>query len=456
MAPNLLNDPIPNLFKAIAVPASVGYFFNTMYNVIDNYYAGQLSVEAIAALSISFPVFFMIIALGVGISQGTTAILANVLGEENPEESRHYAHQAVVFGVMMSLLLTALGLYTSPALFQLLGAEDNYLETALAYMDVIMYGTVFFMLNFILNGILSAHGDTHSYRNMLLLGFILNFILNPLFMFGFGFVPPLGIAGIAWATVLIQVITTLYLAYKVWQRGQLQFTALGPFKPDRKALSALFLQGYPASLNMFTVALGIFIITYFLSEYGKTAVAAYGVAIRTEQIFLLPTIGLNIATLSLTGQNNGAGKFARVKEVYRCALRYGFYIAVVGGIGLLLLKDLSLRIFTDDETVLDIGNSYLLIASFLIWFYSALFVTVSLLQGLKKPIYALWVGLSRQIVFPIILFSLGTYVLKLGVWNIWVSIAVITSTSTIVMLMIGRHHLNQLGVSNEAVSEESI
>lgn len=444
MTPNLLKDPIPQLFKAIAVPASVGYFFNTMYNVVDTYYAGQLSVEAIAVLSISFPVFFMIIALGVGVSQGTTAILSNVLGEKKPEEATHYAHQAIVFGVIMSVLLTGLGLLASPSLFQLLGAQEEYLDTALAYMDVIMYGTLFFMLNFILNGILSAHGDTRSHRNMLFLGFLLNLILNPIFMFGVAFIPELGIAGIAWATVLIQVVTTVYLATKVRKLGQLQFTRVAPYKPDVKALRALFQQGYPASLNMFTVALGIFIITFYLSEYGKTAVAAYGVAIRTEQIFLLPTIGLNIATLSLAGQNNGAKNYDRVREVYRSALRYGFYIAVVGGVAMLLLKDLSLRIFTEDDAVLSIGNSYLLIASFLIWFYSALFVTVSLLQGLKKPIYALWVGLSRQILFPIIFFSLGTYVLKLEVWNIWASIALITSLSAVVMLAIGRYHLNRL------------
>ncbi|MDF1667584.1 MAG: MATE family efflux transporter, partial [Planctomycetota bacterium] len=174
------------------------------------------------------------------------------------------------------------------------------------------------------------------------------------------------------------------------------------------------------------------------------------VAIRTEQIFLLPTIGLNIATLSLAGQNNGAKNYERVREVYRCALRYGFYLAVIGGIAMLLLKDLSLRIFTDDEAVVEIGNSYLLIASCLIWFYSALFVTVSLLQGLKKPIYALWVGLSRQIVFPVLFFSIGTYVLELDVWNIWASIALITTLSTLVMVAIGRYHLNRLEETDQS------
>lgn len=458
MPPNLLKDPIPDLFKAIAVPASVGYFFNTMYNVVDTYYAGQLSVDAIAALSISFPVFFLIIALGAGISQGTTAILSNVMGEEDSGESVRYAHQAVVFGLGMSAVLTVLGLLASPSLFRLLGAEEEYLETALAYMNVIMSGTTFFMLNFILNGILSAQGDTRSHRNMLVLGFLLNLALNPLFMFGFAFIPALGIAGIAWATVLIQVLTTIYLAYKVWQSGQLQFRSLKLYMPDWKALNAVFQQGYPASLNMFTVALGMFIITFYLSEYGKKAVAAYGVAIRAEQIFLLPTIGLNIATLSLAGQNNGAKNYDRVREVYRYALRYAFFIAIIGGLGLILLRDFSLRVFTDDEQVIEIGSSYLLIASFLIWFYAALFITVSLLQGLKKPIYALWVGLSRQIVFPILFFSLGTFVLKLEVWNIWASIALITSLAAVIMIFIGRAHLRRLeepvqGSQGKPVSE---
>jgi putative MATE family efflux protein len=442
---DLVNDPVPKLFRAIAVPASVGFFFNTMYNVVDTYCAGLIDVDAIAALSISFPVFFIIIALGSGISQGTTALIANVLGDGERELAKHYTRQAIVFGILLSLIVTPIGYYLAPSLFKLLGAKDAYLQTALQYIQVIFFGAMLFINNFILNGTLSAYGDTKSYRNTLLLGFVLNMILNPLFMFGIeGFIAGLGISGIALATVSIQGVSTFYLGVKARRIGALTFPSVRAFLPRRTAFAAIFQQGYPASLNMLTVALGIFIITYFLGEYGQNAVAGYGIAIRTEQICLLPTIGLNIATLSLVGQNNGAGRTDRVKEIYHCALRYGLYISIIGGVLLYVFGEMSLRLFTESEVVVEIGAGYLLVAAVLIWFYVALFVTVSLLQGLKRPIYALWVGLCRQLVFPTLFFWLGTKVFKLEIWNIWASIAIITITAALIMLGIGQYHLGKL------------
>ncbi len=448
---DLVNDPIPKLFAALAIPASVGFFFTTMYNVTDTWFAGQLGTQELAALSISFPVFFIIIALGVGISQGVTALVANFLGKGSTEQATAYASQAISFGLLLSALATVTGLLSAPRLFGLLGAEDAYLNTALTYINTIFFGAFTFFLVFIFNGILNAYGDTKSYRNVLVGLFFLNVFLNPLFMYGLGPVPGLGFRGIALATITAEFLGMIYMLLRVLQRNALARCSWRMFRPRPDVFREIFQQGYPPALNMLLVAVGIFIITYFLAHFSQNAVAAYGVATRIEQIFLLPSIGINIATLSLVGQNNGAGRPERVRAVYSAALRYGFYVAVIGGAGLLLSGPWLIRRFTDDLEVVAIATQYLRIASFLIWFYIILFSTISALQGLKHPLYGLAVGLVRQIVLPIIFFSTAIYLLDLGLLSIWVSIAIIVVLSAGVMYLVGKHYMRKiLAAAHEA------
>lgn len=139
----LTTKSIPQLIKQIAVPASVGFFFNTMYNVVDTFFGGLISTQAIAALSLSFPVFFIIIAFGSGIGTGATALISNSLGSNNQTEAKKFTAQSLSFTVIVSLFLTFVGVIISPPLFKLLGASGEYLELALSYINVIFYGTIF-------------------------------------------------------------------------------------------------------------------------------------------------------------------------------------------------------------------------------------------------------------------------------------------------------------------------
>ena len=149
----LTTKPVPQLIRQIAIPASVGFFFNTMYNVVDTFFGGLISTQAIAALSLSFPVFFIIIALGSGIGTGVTALVSNSLGSNNQTQAKRFAAQSLSYAIIVSLFLTFFGVFVSAPLFRILGASGEYLELALSYINVIFYGTIFFVLNFTLNSI---------------------------------------------------------------------------------------------------------------------------------------------------------------------------------------------------------------------------------------------------------------------------------------------------------------
>jgi Na+-driven multidrug efflux pump len=188
---------------------------------------------------------------------------------------------------------------------------------------------------------------------------------------------------------------------------------------------------------MVTVGLGIFIITYFISHFGEVFVAAYGIATRIEQIFLLPTIGLSIAALSLVGQANGAGDMKRVHEILRLCLRYGLYIMTAGTVCIFFFAQPLMDFFTNDSAVINAGTFYLRIAAFLTWAYVIMFTNTSALQGMKRPMFALWLGLFRQIVAPVIIFTLFSKFF--GVHGIWWGIAVITWSATLITIFYLRH-----------------
>lgn len=431
---NLTKGDISKQIKMIAVPASVGFFFNTMYNVVDTYFGGLVSTDALAALSLSFPVFFIIIALGSGISSGSSALIANALGAQDEKRANSYALQALSFSVIISFFLTVGGYFMAPYLFKILGAEGAYLNIAIEYINIILLGSVFFGLTFVINGILNAEGDTKTFRNFLIFGFFLNCLLDPMFMFGWLGFPAMGLTGVAWATVLIQVIGTVYMGRILAKKNIFCQECWHLFYPQKEYFKEIARQGFPASLNMMTVAVGVFIITYFVAPFGNAAVAAYGIATRIDQIAVMPSIGLNVAALTLVGQNNGAKKFDRCLKVFKIVMRYGLLLALLGIVGVYFFAEGLMSFFTKDPEVINIGMHYLYISILIYGAYTILYIIVSVLQGLKKPNFALWIGTYRQILAPIIFFYVFSQIFGWGIDGIWWGIFAINWTAVIISL----------------------
>ena len=436
---DLLTHPIPGLIRKLAVPTSIGYFFNTMFNVVDTFYGGRISTEALAALSLSFPVFFLIIAIGAGISSGATALIGHALGSGDRPGARHLAGQTLSFGLVHGALVAVIGLLLAPSLFSLLGARGVVLDLALQYMSVIFTGSIFFLVNYVLNAILNATGDSRSFRNFLVTGFFLNLVLDPWFLYGGFGIPPLGLSGISWATVTVQGLGNCYMLFRVWKSGMLADFRWRELIPDRRAYLELARQGFPSSLNMMTVAIGIFVITWFVGRFGSEAVAAYGIATRIEQIALLPVMGMNVATLALVAQNNGARQLERVVQTIGTALKAGIILMSLGTVAVFLGARPLMRLFSEADSVVEIGVGYLRVEAFVLIAYVILYTSVSVLQGLKRPVFPLLIGLVRQIVLPLPVFYLFAVVLGWGLAGIWWGILVVTwGTAGVSLLYVAR------------------
>jgi putative MATE family efflux protein len=445
---SLTTDPIPRLTWRIALPASVGMFFNTMFNFVDTYCAGLLGTDALAALSVSFPLFFMMIAVGSGLSQGATAMIANALGKPDLPSARHIFAQSLVFALIAGVAIGMLGLWTGPALFRRLGADGAYLDRTLRYMNFIFAGAPFFVLSMAINAGLSSQGQTIPYRNVLVAGFFANAALNPLLMWGTPLTPALGVGGIALATVIIQAGSCAYL----WLR--LRGTPLGEhlpapaYRPDAMAMRGIAGQSIPAALNMITIALGVFVMISYVKHFGQGAVAALGIATRIEQIVLMPAIGLGSAMLSIVGQNHGAGLPLRVREAWLTNVIHGAGMMILGGAGVWLFGESLMAVFTSDPDIIGKGGDYLRVAAITLAAYPILFVTVFMMQGLRRPGYGLWIGIYRQIAAPVAIYQLLAFTLGWGIGGIWWGMAIVTWSAALFTLWWGWRVCRKL-VSNQ-------
>ena len=438
---DLGNEQIPKLVRQIAIPASVGMFFNTMYNVVDTFWAGQLSPEALAALSLSLIPFIGLLAVGIGLGQGASALISNAMGAEDDDQAGRLMAQALSLAFVVSVVVVALGLVVTPFLYRGMGASGEYLELSLDYMNWLIYGSGAFIFAFVINSGLNAQGDTKSYRNALICGFFANVILDPLFLFGWGPFPALGLEGIAISTVLIELGVVTYLSIKLLSSKLGGNLSTRKFSLQVKLIIDLVKQGFPASLSILFISLNFYVILHFISDFGKTSVAAYGVSTRIVQVMLLPSIGLNTAALSLTGFNFGANNLERVNQTWRTCFHYSLLLTTFGGILLFCFPEFLLRLFTDSEEIIEVGPTLLRIEAVLLTAYTTIFLGTSVLQGLKKPMFGMILSIYRLVVAPVIFFWLFSDLLGYGLNGIWAGIFLTTASGALITWFVLRKTL---------------
>ena len=312
---NLTSNPIGQLLRQIAIPSMTGSLFQTLFNLVDTFYAGKISSEALAALAKSFPLYFIIVSAGIGIVAGCNSLIANSLGSNNRVAASIYTYNALVYAFLLSIIITLIGTFFSYDILKFMGSTDDSIILAKEYIDIIFFGTIIFLILTSFNAVLNAQGDTKTYRNVLIIGLIFNIILNPIFIFGLFFIPAFGIAGLAISTILIQFCACIYLYFKVNNTQLKIIPKISNFYIRRNFMINIFNQSIPITLALFLVATGSYILLSFINIFGDQAVAGYGAAVRFEHLFSLPVIGLNTAVISIAGQNFGARRYDRVKEV---------------------------------------------------------------------------------------------------------------------------------------------
>jgi putative MATE family efflux protein len=434
---DLTDGPISGHFRTLAIPAAMGMLFTTLYNVVDVYYAGQLSTEAQAGLAVGFQAFFIMMAVGFGTGSAMSAVVGNARGKKDDATARKIAMQGLSFAVAAVIVLMALGALGGPYMIALVSEPGGYRDAANSYFYWLLASLPGFLIAYAANGILQAHGDSVTMQRAMMAAFFANIFLNPLFIYGIpGLIPGMGFNGIALATVISQTGVMVFVLRAVLALRVIKGAKLPELAPNISTYKEIFGQMIPTTFAFLVMFISGFVVQYALKGFGGHAIAAYGIALRIEQILLLPVLGMTGALLPIAAQNFGAGHYDRVRDSVWFCWKLGLVMTIGAAPVLWFGGGIAMSLFTDDQAVIEVGISYLRVDSFLFVLYMMLFSINSFLQALKRPIWTLWISIYRQGFGVAFFVWLLIGVLGMDVWGVWLGIAIAVSTGWAIAVVI--------------------
>ena len=406
---NLLKDEVSLLVRKLAVPASVGTLFQTLYTIVDTFYAGKISPEALSALSKSFPIYFLIIATSIGVTVAGTSLIGSSIGEKNEKNVLNYFGNVIIYSIIISIVVSILGFAFGEKIFLLMNSSQEVTILGLEYINVIFLGTILFILVVALNSFLHAEGDTKTYRNVLIFSFFLNIILNPIFIFGFLFIPPLGITGIGIATLIAQFVSLMVILIKILNNKRIKQITLDHFKAKFFFLKNIFFQSMPITIAILGYSIAATVVFTYVGLFREYAVAGYGSATRIEQVVLLPILGINTAIISIIAQNIGAKYYYRVEQSYFTSIKYGVFIMLIAGVVIFISADIVPKFFSSNPDVIMHGSMYLKISAFILPAYPIFFLSNGFFMALKKSEKAMVNNIARNVIVPVLSFYIAKY-----------------------------------------------
>ena len=299
---SLTKDDIQPTLVAMTLPMLVGMITLMTFNLVDTFFISMLGTVQLAAISFTFPVSFTLISLSIGLSIGTSAVIAKALGAGSLTEARTDGQVALCLSALLVAVLAVLGYVFTVPLFTALGADTDTLSYIRQYMDIWFCGAVLLVLPMVGNAVLRASGDTKTPSIIMACSGLVNAVLDPILIFGLGPLPAMGMHGAAIATVISWVFGSALILYLLVKRGLITTNWIKPvllLSICRKILRI----GLPAAgANMLTpLAMGI--LTAIMASYGAAAVAAFGVGARLESIACLVVLALSMTLPPFVSQN---------------------------------------------------------------------------------------------------------------------------------------------------------
>ncbi len=409
----------------LSVPIVIANLLQTAYQITDTFWVGRLSAEAVAAVSLSFPVNFLLIALGGGLALAGTVLIAQYKGKGDTQMMNHIAAQTLLMVVVVSLVLSGVGFTLSEPLMRMMGAAPEVLPDAVRFTQISFLGFVFVFAYFVYQSLMRGIGVVRAPMFIVLLTVVLNLFLDPLFIFGYGLVPAMGVSGAAMATLITQATATA-IGLTLMLRGKNGFhLKVSDFRPDWFFIHKAFHLGWPASIEQSTRALGMTIMTMLVSTFGTVTVAAYGTGIRVLMFVLIPAMGLSMATSTLVGQNIGAGKIGRAARTNAIGSVLAFGILTVIGIFLFpMALRLSSLFIPESGAAIEQSATFVRIMALTFGFIGVQQVIIGTLRGAGDTRASMIIALVTQWLIQFPLAYILAYHTALGQEGLWWSFAI--------------------------------
>jgi len=418
----------PLLFK-LSIPAMIGMISNALYNVIDTVFVGHgAGALAIGGLTIAFPFQLIIGAFALMYGVGVASVISRKLGEKKPEEAVAAASNAFLLTFITSLLILLIGEVFLKRILLFFGATEDILPHATNYMRIILLGAPFLSFSMCANNILRSEGAAKIAMNIMLIGTILNVILDPIFIFIFD----MGIRGAAIATIISQMTGSLYaLSFFIKGKSSLKFE-LKLFKLKLIYIKEIILLGLATFIRQIGTSFMALAVNNMVKIYGGDfAIAAFGMVNRFLTLVLMPIFGMNQGLQPIIGYNFGAKQYDRVKQVLKVAIFITSSIGFLFSIVAFIFPEVLLKMFTTDPNLLQISSQALRIIISTMVLLGLQSCGTTYFQAIGKSIPSIFLGMSRQfiILIPLVLI-LPRFFGLIGVWFAFPSADILASLIT--------------------------
>ncbi len=415
--------PVMPLVISMALPMTISMLVNALYNIVDSYFVAKISEDSMTALSLVYPMQNLITAVTVGFAIGVNAIIAFYLGAKKSEAANQAASMGMLFNIIHGILLNIGCIAVMPAFLRIFTKDSNILKMGLDYSNIVFMFTIPISISISFEKIFQSVGNMKVSMICMILGCVTNIILDPLFIFGIGFIPELGIKGAAIATCIGQLVTLSGYIIAYFVRPIPAKIRIEYMKFDSTLCKKMYAIGIPATLNLALPSIQISALNGILSAYSAGYVLVLGSYYKLQTFLYLTVNGVVQGMRPLIGYNYGAGEKKRVRNIFKSALILIVGVMVIGTILCLIIPDKLIGLFTNKANTIEIGKTALRIIS-LGFIVSSVPVAVSgALEGLGKGKESLVISILRYIVIMIPLaFFISRIVGATGVWHaFWIT-----------------------------------
>ena len=434
---DLSGGSIPAHLRRIAIPYCIGITFAVLYSLVDAFFAGLLSTDALAALAISFPIFYVLTSIGMGVNAAAVALIGNALGSGNLGYAKRLACQGLSYAVTVSALLGVIGFTVMPWLVDAVTGPGPVRDLAVRYLNILFIALPAFVVFFYANGILVTQGSAIMIMRAQIATVLSNIVLTPVMIFGIpGLVGGLGFHGIAVSSLIVQTCAMLYVLRAVLRSEVMRHEVPASYRVRRDDFRDFTAQTLPTGIALSLIVFSGYIVQLYLQAFGSQMIAAFGIGVRVEQLFLLPGVALAFALRPIVARNYGANEYGRVREAFIYCCKSGLLLMSLAAVAICIGRHLAMRLFTDDPDVVRAGAHVLLVLGLLMPFTFLMFSVQSLLQGMKHSTWVLWIIIYER-GFGIAFFcALFVVVWGMSTWGVWLGIATSIVSGTLLAFVI--------------------
>lgn len=439
MPRNLTEGSIVKALLALAVPIVGANLLQTAYQLIDTFWVGRLGSEAVAAVSMSFPVVFFLISLVSGFTIAGTILVAQYKGARDQARVDHVAAQTLMANVFASLVVAASGYFASPLLMHIMGAPSGVFGPAVAYLRITFVGMIFLFAYFSFQSLMRGVGDVKTPLYIVFGTVALNAVLDPLFILGWGPIPALGVAGAALSTVLCQGLAAVIGLSLLFSGRYAVHLRVANLPLHWALLGRLVKLGAPSSVEQSMRALGIAIMMALVARFGTTPLASYGIATRVLSFIIIPALGFAMASTTLVGQNIGSRQMERAEHSAKLAAGVAFGVLTSVGVLVFLFAQPIVAVFVPGEPqTIALGGRILRIIALAFGLIGVQMVLLGALRGAGATIAAMVLTLVSFWILRLPM-AWGLSLTSLGVTGIWISLPASNVLSALVAWLWFRH-----------------